>query len=76
MQSCNHDAIKYTIYDNIMIHINFAILWLKYLLITKNTISCITTTINWMPRSLSELTPIIFLLELTHLDLEASNYKV
>ena len=29
---------------------------------------------NWMPSSLSELTPIISNMELTHLGLEASDY--
>ena len=29
---------------------------------------------NWRPTSLSELTPVIFKVELTHLDSDASNY--
>ena len=36
--------------------------------------NCILCFTNWTPPSLSDLTPIIFHMELTHLDLEASNY--
>ena len=34
------------------------------------------TTVNWMPTSLSELTPMIFIKGLTYLDSEASNYSL
>ena len=30
---------------------------------------------NWRPQSLSELTPIVFSMELTYLDSEVSNYS-